>query len=47
MSAVPAATARSSVATSILIIGVLFVSDPDRLQAVIDRLRELSAWLAE
>ena len=30
-----------------LIIGVLFISDPDRLQRVIDRLREFSAWLAE
>jgi len=30
-----------------LIIGVLFISDPDRLQRIIDRLREFSAWLAE
>ena len=30
-----------------LVIGVLFISDPDRLQRVIDRLREFSAWLAE
>ena len=31
----------------ILIVGVLFISDPDRLQRVLDRLREFSAWLAE
>ena len=30
-----------------LVIGVLFISDPDRLQRIIDRLREFSAWLAE
>jgi len=35
------------VAIAILVIGVLFISDPDRLQAIIDRLREFSAWLAE
>jgi hypothetical protein len=32
---------------AILIIGVLFISDPDRLQRVLDRVREFSAWLAE
>lgn len=31
----------------ILVIGVLLVADPDRLQALLDRIRELSAWLAE
>ena len=35
------------IAIAILVIGVLFISDPDRLQAIIDRLREFSAWLAE
>lgn len=32
---------------AILITGVLFISDPERLQRVLDRLREFSAWLAE
>ena len=32
---------------AILVIGVLLVADPDRLQALLDRIRELSAWLAE
>jgi hypothetical protein len=35
------------IAIVILLIGVLFIADPDRLQAVIDRVREISAWLAE
>ena len=30
-----------------LVVGVLVVADPDRLQALIDRVRELVAWLAE
>ena len=37
----------SEILIAILIIAVLFISDPDRLQRVIDRLREFSAWLAE
>ena len=32
---------------AVLVIGVLFIADPERLQQVIERLRELSAWLAE
>jgi hypothetical protein len=32
---------------AILITGVLFISDPDRLQQVIERVREFSTWLAE
>ena len=32
---------------ALLIIGVLFIADPDRLQALLDKLRDLSAWLAE
>jgi hypothetical protein len=32
---------------AILVIGVLFIADPDRLQQLIERVRELSAWLAE
>jgi glucose uptake protein GlcU len=35
------------IAIAILVIGVLFISDPDRLQRIIERLREFSAWLAE
>jgi hypothetical protein len=30
-----------------LVIGVLIIADPDRLQALIDRVRDLVAWLAE
>ena len=37
----------AEIALGILVIGVLFVSDPDRLQLVLERLRELSVWLAE
>jgi hypothetical protein len=37
----------AEILVAILIIGVLFVSDPDRLQRLIDRVREFSAWLAE
>jgi hypothetical protein len=31
----------------ILVVGVLVVADPDRLQALLDRIQELVAWLAE
>ena len=31
----------------ILIFGVLTIADPERLQQIIDRLRELATWLAE
>jgi hypothetical protein len=37
----------SEILIAILIVGVLFISDPDRLQHLIDRIREFSAWLAE
>jgi hypothetical protein len=37
----------AEILVAILIIGVLFISDPDRLQRLIDRVREFSAWLAE
>ena len=30
-----------------LVIGVLVVADPERLQTLIERARELMAWLAE
>jgi hypothetical protein len=35
------------IAVALLLIGVLLVADPRRLQYVVDKLRELSAWLAE
>lgn len=31
----------------ILVVGVLLIAEPERLQAVIDRIREIAAWLAE
>jgi hypothetical protein len=37
----------AEIALAILVVGVLFVADPDRLQNLMDRLRELSVWLAE
>jgi len=37
----------AEIALAILVIGVLFIADPDRLQLLMERLRELSAWLAE
>ncbi len=35
------------IAIAILLIGVLFIADPERLQAIIDRIHEISTWLAE
>jgi hypothetical protein len=35
------------IAIALLIAGVLLVADPDRLQYLVDKLRQLSAWLAE
>jgi hypothetical protein len=32
---------------AILIAGVLIIADPERLQAVVDRARDLLNWLAE
>lgn len=37
----------AEVLVAFLIVGVLFVSDPERLQDVLNRIREFSAWLAE
>ena len=31
----------------VLVVGVLFIADPDRLQLALDRVRDLMAWLAE
>ena len=35
------------IAIVLLLVGVLLIADPQRLQYVMDKLRELSAWLAE
>jgi hypothetical protein len=35
------------IAIALLLAGVLLIADPDRLQYLVDKLRQLSAWLAE
>lgn len=35
------------IAVALLLIGVLLIADPDRLQYLMEKLRQLSAWLAE
>ena len=42
-----AAGVMAEIAIGLFIVGVLFIADPDRLQMVLDQLRELAAWLAE
>ena len=37
----------AEISLALLVIGVLFIADPDRLQLVIDRIRELVTWLGE
>jgi len=37
----------SEILLGVLVIGVLFVADTDRLQTAIDRLRDLITWLGE
>jgi hypothetical protein len=37
----------AEIAIALLIAGVLVIADPDRLHLLLERLRELSAWLAE
>jgi hypothetical protein len=37
----------SEVFLALLIVGVLFVADPERLQMVIDKVRDFANWLAE
>jgi hypothetical protein len=32
---------------ALLFAGVLFIAEPERLQMVLDRVREVAAWLAE
>lgn len=35
------------IAVALLLAGVLLIADPDRLQVLLDKLRQLTAWLAE
>ena len=35
------------IAVALLLAGVLLIADPDRLQRLLDKVRQLSAWLAE
>jgi hypothetical protein len=35
------------IAVALLLIGVLLIADPQRLQYLLDKLRDLSNWLAE
>jgi hypothetical protein len=42
-----AGVAMAEIALGLFVVGVLFIADPDRLQMVIDQMRELIAWLAE
>ena len=37
----------AEISVAILVVGVLLVADPERLQALIDRVREVLTWLAE
>jgi hypothetical protein len=37
----------SEILIGILVVGVLVISDPDRLQRIIDRIQDLIVWLAE
>jgi hypothetical protein len=37
----------SEILLGILVVGVLVISDPERLQRIIDRVQDLIVWLAE
>lgn len=37
----------AEISVAILVIGVLLIADPERLQKLMDRIRELINWLAE
>jgi hypothetical protein len=37
----------AEISLAILVFGVLLVADPDRLQSILDRVRDLINWLAE
>jgi uncharacterized protein YoxC len=37
----------AEISLAILVIGVLLIADPDRLQQLLDRVREVINWLAE
>jgi hypothetical protein len=35
------------IAVALLLAGVLLIADPERLQYLVDKLRQLTTWLAE
>jgi hypothetical protein len=37
----------SEILLGMLVVGVLVISDPDRLQRILDRVQDLIVWLAE
>ncbi len=37
----------AEISLAILVVGVLLVADPERLQRLMDRVREMINWLAE
>ena len=37
----------AEISIGVLIVGVLLVTDPERLQVLLDRLRDLINWLAD
>lgn len=37
----------AELALGVLVVCALFIADPERLQLVIEKLREFAAWLAE
>ena len=37
----------AEISLGLLILGVLIIAEPERLQALLERLRELVNWLAE
>jgi hypothetical protein len=37
----------AEIAIGILVVGVLLIADPDRLQQLMDRVRDVINWLAE
>ena len=45
--AIPPESLMAEISLAILVVSVLFIADPDRLQMVLDRIRELVTWLGE
>jgi len=41
------AACMAEIAVLLLLAGTLLIADPDRLQTVLDRVRQILAWLAE